>query len=182
MNSQDKIRKTHGLELNPACYPVLAAVAEGPIHGYDVCRKLASEIGPLWSLGKSHVYALLLQLEKAGLVKHRRVGQESYPPKNVFSITRKGVDVLERWASQPVYHIRDMRLEFPAKLWIAGRTSMDRQMELINRQMELCEDKRARLESQKQQVSNSVSGLSLDFRLAVVNAAIGWLASLKNVI
>jgi len=112
--------------------PVLAVVAQGPIHGYDVCRSLPTEIGPLWALGKSHVYALLLKLEKASLVSHQRIGQQSYPAKNVFSITRKGADILEVWVTQPVYHIRDMRLEFPAKLWIARRMGIERQIELIH--------------------------------------------------
>ncbi len=141
--------------LNPACFPVLAIVADGPIHGYDISRTLRSEIGQLWRLGKSQVYALLVKLEKAGLVQHERIGQDAYPAKNVFTITETGRMVLNDWAIQPVHHIRDMRLEFPVKLWFARKMGDQHKEQLIQSQLEIC-NKKTRTAGSSQGVGTAV--------------------------
>ncbi|MGC9029917.1 MAG: PadR family transcriptional regulator [Desulfomonilaceae bacterium] len=164
--------------LNPACFPVLAIVADGPIHGYDISRTLRSEIGQLWRLGKSQVYALLVKLEKAGLVQHERIGQDAYPAKNVFTITETGKMVLNDWATQPVRHIRDMRLEFPVKLWFARKMGNHQKEQLIQSQLEICHKKLERLEALKASEQRCVVKQTLELRLAMVRGVGAWLVSL----
>ncbi len=167
--------------LNPACFPVLAIVADKPIHGYDISRTLRSEIGQLWRLGKSQIYALLVKLEKAGLVQHQRIGQDAYPAKNIFTITKSGEMVLKDWAAQPVHRIRDMRLEFPAKLWFASKLGDQHKRQLIQRQLEICNEKIERLEALKASEPHCVVRQTLELRLSMVRGATGWLASLLTV-
>ncbi|MFH0822055.1 MAG: PadR family transcriptional regulator, partial [Pseudomonadota bacterium] len=72
---------------NPADFPILGILRRSPFHGYDLCRELDERLGEIWTLRKSHVYALLSGLEKDGLIQHERVGQETRPTKKVFSVT-----------------------------------------------------------------------------------------------
>lgn len=170
--------KRRNTSLNPACFPVLAVVADGPVHGYDIARTLRSEIGQLWRLGKSQVYALLVKLEKAGLVQHQRIGQDAYPAKNVFTITETGEMVLKDWAIRPVHHIRDMRLEFPAKLWFAKKMGDQHKRQLIQRQLEICKKKIERIEALKASEQPCVVERTLELRLSMVGAVTTWLVSL----
>lgn len=163
---------------NPAEYPVLGILALGEAHGYDICRRLHKGIGPIWKLGKSQVYALLARLERDGLVAHERVGQENLPAKNIFSITAMGEGVLREWVDAPVNHVRDMRLEFLAKLWFARQVDPDHERTLIEQQLAVCREKVKRLEALKASCSTEIESRSIGFRLTIVHAAVSWLAEL----
>jgi PadR family transcriptional regulator, regulatory protein AphA len=165
---------------NPAEYPVLGVLASGPAHGYDICRRLRAELGQVWNLGKSQIYALLSRLERDGLVVHERVGQENLPSKNIFTLTPEGSEVLKQWTSTPVTHVRDMRLEFLTKLWFAQKHGSESEKNIIRRQLEVCRQKADRLEALRDSCGTKVESLSVDFRLSVVQAALAWLERLSE--
>ncbi len=165
---------------NPAEYPVLGILLGGPLHGYDMCRRLGEEIGSIWRLGKSQIYALLAKLEREGLVIHERVGQENLPAKNIFSLTTEGEEVVKEWLEQPVHHIRDMRLEFLTKLWFARQASPVRERHLIEKQLAACREKTEVLARLQDSCENQVEGLSIAFRLTVIKAAVSWLEDLLD--
>jgi DNA-binding MarR family transcriptional regulator len=133
-------------------------------------------------LGKSQIYALLDRLEREGLVIHERVGQENLPAKNIFSLTTEGSEVVEEWIEQPVYHIRDMRLEFLTKLWFARQASAVRERYLIEKQLEVCREKAVNLARLQHSCEDQVGGLSIAFRLTLVKATIPWLEDLLGLI
>ena len=163
---------------NPAEYPVLGMLSRGPIHGYEICRDLSEGIGTIWRMGKSQVYQLLVRLEREGLVVHERVGQETLPAKNVFSLTQEGEEVLRQWLDQPVAHVRDMRLEFLIKLWFIRRSNPASESMLIEKQIAACRQKVEALERLKGSVRTQIESQSVGFRMKVVEAAISWLEGL----
>ena len=165
---------------NPAEYPVLGILLGGPLHGYEMCRRLGEGIGSIWRLGKSQIYALLAKLEREGLVIHERVGQDNLPAKNIFSLTPEGGEVVKEWLEQPVHHIRDMRLEFLTKLWFARQASPDRERLLIEKQLGVCREKAKVLERLKESCGNQVEALSIDFRVTVIKATVSWLEDLLD--
>jgi DNA-binding PadR family transcriptional regulator len=171
--------RTKGVR-NPAEYPVLGILMESPLHGYETCRRLTEGIGSVWRLGKSQIYALLDRLEHEGLVIHERVGQENLPAKNIFSLTNEGVEVVKGWIEQPVYHIRDMRLEFFTKLWFARQASAVQEGHLLGKQLEVCRLKAADLARLQHSCGNEVEGLSIAFRLTLIKATISWLEDLLD--
>jgi DNA-binding PadR family transcriptional regulator len=164
---------------NPAEYPVLGMLALGEAHGYDLCLRLLKEIGSIWRLGKSQVYALLGRLERDGLVVHERVGQENLPARNMFSITPAGKQIFEEWVNTPVNHVRDMRLELLAKLWFARQADFDCEKRLLEKQLAVCREKVKRLEALKASCSTEIESRSIGFRLMVVRGAISWLEELR---
>jgi len=153
-------------------------LASGPAHGYDICRRLQTELGAVWNLGRSQIYALLAKLERDGLVVHERVGQENLPAKNIFSLTSSGEEVFGKWLRMPVNHVRDMRLEFLTKLWFARQADPVEEQRLIEKQLTLCREKAHVVMSRKDSCRNQIEFQSLDFRLAVIQAAISWLEGL----
>jgi len=167
---------------NPAEYPVLGILSSGPVHGYDICRRLGEGIGSIWQLGKSQIYALLAKLEREGLVIHERVGQENLPAKNIFSLTHKGEQVFKEWREEPVYHMRDMRLQFLTKLWFVGQSDPQRERTLIEKQLAACREKAEVLARLEDLCRTQVEALSIGFRLTVVRAAISWLEQLPDLI
>jgi len=180
MTSHHKaIMGTKGIR-NPAEYTVLGILLRGPLHGYDMCRRLGEGIGSIWRLGKSQIYALLAKLEREGLVIHERVGQDNLPAKNIFSLTTEGGRVVKDWLEQPVHHIRNMRLEFLTKLWFAGQASPDRELLLIEKQLDVCREKAGALARLKDSCGNQVEVLSIDFRVTIIKATVSWLEGLLD--
>jgi PadR family transcriptional regulator, regulatory protein AphA len=166
---------TSGKTRNPAEFPVLAVLLRGPLHGYDLCRRLHKDIGQIRRIGKSQVYALLAKLEREGLVARERVGQENLPAKNIFTLTTQGERTVLEWLNAPTLHVRDMSIEFPVKLWFAKQFIPGLEGDLIARQLVVCSEKAASLEQCLVQCASSVQALCYGFRLAAVRAAIGWL-------
>lgn len=169
----------HKKPRNPADFPVLGVLHRGPAHGYDLCRELRDRLGEIWTLRSSHVYALLAGLEKDGLVCHERVDQETRPAKKVFSMTDEGREVFLAWMRSPVKNVRDIRLEFLAKLYFAGFDSPKAVADLIADQLSVCRSNQKRLKESRRMCTSTADRAALDFRLAMVEATVTWLLSLR---
>ena len=79
---------------NPAEYAVLGALERGPAHGYDLYHYLSANLGAIWTLGLSQVYALLVPVG-AGRIDHppaSRPGKTS-GPKNLYPDPHGSEDV-----------------------------------------------------------------------------------------
>lgn len=165
---------------NSADFPVLGLLCEGPIHGYELCNELRERLGEIWTLRTSHVYALLAGLERDGLVQHERVDQEARPAKKIFSITDEGRETFLTWAHSPVTNVRNIRLEFLAKLHFARRESVSALDDLIEEQLSVCRLNEERLEEKKLHCRNQTEREALDFRLAMVRATAEWLINMQE--
>ncbi len=165
---------------NLADFPVLGLLCEGPTHGYELCSELRDRLGEIWTLRTSHVYALLAGLERDGLVQHERVDQETRPAKKIFSITDEGREAFRIWAHSPVFNVRNVRLEFLAKLHFARRESASALNDLIAEQLSVCSSTEERLEAKRLHCSNQTEREALDFRLAMVRATADWLIDMQS--
>ena len=163
---------------NLAEFPVLGILYRAPLHGYDICCNLQEGIGSTWRLKKSQVYALLVRLEREGLVVHERVEQETLPAKKVFMLTVRGEDVFKKWLEETVVHIRDIRLEFPAKLWFSRQSDPACERRLVERQLAVCRENMGGLEHTKLSCRSQVESMCIDFRLAIIKGVISWLEGL----
>jgi DNA-binding PadR family transcriptional regulator len=74
---------------------VLAALAEGPAHGYEIIRRLEEKSGGFWRPSPGSVYPTLQLLEEAGLV--RSTEQEG---KRTYELTDEGRAEAEQRAAQ----------------------------------------------------------------------------------
>ena len=115
-------------DLAPGEWSVLALLAEQPGHGWALARQMTrtGEIGAVWSLGRPLVYRALELLEQRGLVE--AIGHEPGlrgPNRTIFRATSLGREELERWLTEPVDHVRDVRSTFLLKLILIDRAGLD---------------------------------------------------------
>ncbi|MFF5408302.1 PadR family transcriptional regulator [Streptomyces misionensis] len=114
--------------------PLLALLAHGPAHGYELKRDLEQLLGaayPQPNIGQ--IYVTLGRLEKSGLIEGEEVEQSSRPNKKIYQLTDAGQEALQAWfeATSEEPRVRD---EFFMKLVLAPRTGLADQIALINRQ------------------------------------------------
>lgn len=77
---------------------VLAILGQGPAYGYDITARLREQ--GFDSIVEGTVYALLLRVEKRGLVDVEKVPSPQGPPRKVYSINAEGRAYLDEfWGS-----------------------------------------------------------------------------------
>src|SRR5262245_26811248 len=69
---------------------VLAALADGPAHGYAIIQAIHRRSGGAFDLAEGTVYPVLHRLEKSGLLSSRWVDGESGRKRRVYALTRQG--------------------------------------------------------------------------------------------
>jgi PadR family transcriptional regulator, regulatory protein AphA len=180
MNNHNQINNPIERDRNPAEYLILGVLAGGHLHGYDLYQYLEKNLGRIWTLGRSQTYALLSRMEQAGLVAHQRQAQEKRPDRKNFSLTPAGRKIFNNWVKAPVEHIRDLRLEFLAKIHFLEKDDRKSVEKLIESQQEVCRNRLSRMEERKRGASSGMEHLTYDFRQSQTKAALEWLQSLRN--
>ena len=69
---------------------VLAALAEGPAHGYAVIEAIRRRSGEAFDLPEGTVYPVLHRLEHAELLSSKWVIAESGRRRRIYALTRRG--------------------------------------------------------------------------------------------
>ncbi|MET8678467.1 PadR family transcriptional regulator [Streptomyces sp. NPDC004647] len=114
--------------------PLLALLAKGPAHGYELKLALEKLLGaayPQPNVGQ--IYVTLGRLEKAGLIEGEDVAQSSRPNKRIYQLTEAGREAVAAWYEEPTDEPR-VRDEFFMKLAIASHSGGADQIALINQQ------------------------------------------------
>lgn len=106
----------------PIQHAVLALLADGPSHGYELKGSFEESVGPQWGeLNIGHLYQVLDRLVRDGLVTRRSVSQADRPAKTVYRLTRRGREELEAWLRTPFVRQSGYRDDFFLKLFAAAR-------------------------------------------------------------
>ncbi len=169
---------THDVSIgrrNPPEYVIMGMLLTGPAHGYGMHQRLEEELGPVWKLGQSQVYALLGRLEKDGMVSHVRMAGQRRPDRKRYCLTRAGRAQLGRWFRSPVAGVRDLRLEFMAKLHFAGRSGKRAERALVVAQLASLSKQCAGLSSREDGAASDTHRRGRAFRLAMLGASVAWL-------
>ncbi|MGW6261129.1 PadR family transcriptional regulator [Streptomyces sp. NPDC055085] len=114
--------------------PLLALLARGPAHGYELKQDLEQVLGsayPQPNIGQ--IYVTLNRLEKTGLIEGEEVEQSSRPNKKTYHLTDTGRETLRDWYEETADEPR-LRDEFFMKLALAPQTGLADQIALINNQ------------------------------------------------
>ena len=156
-------------------YVLLGSLYSGPRHGYEIINFLHDSLGQSWYVGTSQLYAVLKRLEKEGLVESRMEHQETRPSKRIFHLTDGGRQKFLEWVKSPSDHVRDMRVEFLAKLYFIREYGFDWGPELLALQADILKEKRSRLTSIKKREKDDYLRLVCTFKLATISAWLRWL-------
>lgn len=101
-------------------HAVLALLADGPSHGYELRASFERAVGPQWGgLNIGHIYQLLDRLSRDGLVRCERQPQRVKPDRLVYALTDQGSAELQRWLTEPAERARGHRDDLFLKLLAA---------------------------------------------------------------
>jgi len=73
---------------------VLGVLEDGPLHGYDISRRIQERAGESLALRDGQLYPILHRLEAEGHVEARWVPQEGKPARKVYELTASGSGLL----------------------------------------------------------------------------------------
>jgi DNA-binding PadR family transcriptional regulator len=165
-----------------ARFALLGLLLRKPAHGYDLARQFApgSALGDVLYLSPSHLYALLARLERDELILGEMHDAGKHPQRRVYQLTAAGEAAVRRWIDEPVSHPRDMRIDFPVKLYVARASGGQKVAELIDRQRIVFESYIARLQRKEAAVESAEDAAFIDLmrmaRIGRARAALDWLS------
>lgn len=155
---------------------LLGFLVQEPLHGYDLHRRVKTELGQIWYIGISNVYGALKRLEQSSLVESTLAPQESHPSRKVYQATPAGEQNFMDWLRQPVPAMRDMRVQFPAKLYFFRALGLEGVRDLIAAQEKVCRERIEELEREMGQYPpRDINRLVFDFRRRQIEAIVDWL-------
>jgi DNA-binding PadR family transcriptional regulator len=147
----------------------------GPKHGYELHQDFSEELGRVWRLGRSNLYAQLKELASSGWVTMEEESQSGRPPRQVYHLTETGREQFLGWLHRPSPHLRHIRLEFLARLYFFELLDLPGLEDLVERQRVLLESRCRSLRDAAGQAENRFDKLVLAFRLGQMEAVIEWL-------
>jgi DNA-binding PadR family transcriptional regulator len=117
-------------------YVILGRLAQSDETGYDLSLFMGPPRNYIWEASHSQIYPLLAQLTTQGLVTFEEVAQSGKPNKKIYSLTPKGLRVLQDWARvSPTPMVR--RLEFNAKVNSLWTLAIPDAMEVLQKQIDM---------------------------------------------
>ena len=159
---------------------LLGFLMQGPAHGYALHQRAESDLGRIWYMGMSNVYGTLKDLERAGHVE-ATLDEESYPPRKVYAVTAAGREAFLAWVREVVPAVRDMRVEFLAKLYFFHTLDLEGVEQLLSAQQAVCRERLEELEGRAAEGSEDVfERVVSDFRRRRIRASLAWLHACED--
>jgi DNA-binding PadR family transcriptional regulator len=82
-------------------HAILVSLTESNGSGYELARRFDKSIGFFWSASHQQIYRVLTRMDAAGWIVGASVVQDGRPDKKVYSVSRSGLDELDRWIARP---------------------------------------------------------------------------------
>lgn len=156
-------------------YALLGVLMSGPKHGYEILHSLETGVGPAWSVSTSQLYVLLKRLEKEGLVTSTLQTQDARPSKRVFSLLPAAEEKFLSWLKSPTDHVRDLRIEFLAKLFFFRNLGLQGGKALVEAQIGLLEQVKEGFRAKKRAEKDDYNRLVYGFRISTLTGWLNWL-------
>lgn len=114
---------------------ILALLAEGPTHGYQLKASFEARTGDVWKLNVGQVYTTLDRLRADGLVEPDPGEDDGAAgDRRRWRITRDGKEALDAWFDEPAIEPTPAREEFLVKVLLAVSRSTREGLAVIDRQ------------------------------------------------
>jgi DNA-binding PadR family transcriptional regulator len=157
---------------------LLGLLAAHARHGYQLidCFRDPSQLGNVWSLGTSQIYAVLKRLETQGLIAGRALESADAPTRVEYTLTEAGGQRLEAWLieAQPSASVRRVRVEFLSRLYIARLLNFPT-LEIVRRQKETCRQRLAARIGDRDCAEPGIGRLALELEVAQLETILDWL-------
>ena len=161
----------------PVRFAALGFLVESPMHGYELRQRLTDGLGTLWGIASSQLYNVLHRLEDEGWIDSHAESDSSRPTRTVYAITPTGMRSFESWITSPVEHLRDVRVEFLAKIYFLRRLSPERIDAFVESQIRLLENLESKLSRRRRlEIDDAQLGeIAVSFRTKQIRSLIDWL-------
>jgi len=157
---------------------MLGLLAVRARHGYDLldCFRDPGQLGEVWQLSTSQLYAVLKRLEAQGLTQGHEVVVPDAPPRTEYELTDSGQARLHAWLNEktPSPSIRRVRIEFLSRLYIARLLNIPT-VPIVERQKVSCRTKRAELIDCLERAEPGVGRLTLELVIGQLDWILQWL-------
>jgi len=161
-------------------YALLGILMSGPKHGYEMHSYFSFHMDQFWRLSMSQIYALLKRMEKKGVVTSKAELQNNRPAKKIFSITQTGKEGFLNWVHSPVNHVRNLRIEFMAKLFFIKELKLKRATDIFDKQIEILQEKLHVIQPSKEKIMDEFQKALHSFKIVQTSSAIEWLKECKS--
>jgi len=162
---------------------LLGLLYDAPGHGYDLHRRVVSDLGHVWHLSQSQAYAILKRLEAQGDTSMEEVPQEKLPSRQLLHLTPQGRERFLTWLDTPSGgSTRAIRLEFITRLYFLNQYFPQKIATAFDRQRVEAETHIQRIEEMRDQLPGGqiYNRMSLDMRLEQLNAVLAWLGEYEK--
>jgi len=173
----NKIKLHHIGTLSPEM-ALLGLLYGGAGHGYDLHRKVVSDLGQVWHLSQGQAYSILKRLENQGDISVEDIIQEKLPSRQLLHMTPSGKKRFLEWLYAPSGgSTRAIRMEFVTRLYFLHIYMPEKLTDAFERQRMEAKSHISRLEKlrtelPREQIYNIIS---LDLRLKQLNTVLDWL-------
>ncbi len=161
---------------------LLGLMWDQPKHGYELHKEAVAELGRVWHIGLSQLYAQLKQLEEMGLVSTEIVPQPSRPSRKVYHPTPEGRQFFLDWLHQPTAYLRTMRVDLPLRLYFFRRLGLPDLDRFLTLQTSRCREQADRFGQLAAGAKDDFRRLVLEFRRGQLEAVIHWLDKCREVL
>lgn len=157
---------------------ILGLLAADARHGYQLleCFRDPAQLGEVWQLSTSQLYAVLKRLAAAGLIMGQEIESPHAPPRTEYRLTEAGRERLYAWLHepQPSASIRRVRVEFLSRLYVARLLNLPT-IPIVQQQKAACHNQRAELVIQRDRMQPGVGYLALELVIAQLDAVLQWI-------
>jgi DNA-binding PadR family transcriptional regulator len=157
---------------------LLGLLYGAPGHGYDLHRKVVTDLGQVWHLSQSQAYSILKRLEARGDISVEEIPQEKLPPRQLLHMTLEGRKRFLEWLDTPTGgSTRAIRMEFVTRLYFLEQYFPEKTAQAFDRQRTEVETHIRRLEKTRAELSDDqiYNRMSLDLRLKQLQSVLEWL-------
>ena len=157
---------------------LLGLLYEAPGHGYDLHRKVISDLGQVWHLSQSQAYAILKRLEVRGDISVEEILQERLPSRQLLHMTPLGRKRFLDWLEAPSGgSTRAIRMEFVTRLYFLQQYMPEKLEQAFERQRGEARTHILRLEKARAGLpaGQIYNRMSLDLRLMQLKSVLEWL-------
>lgn len=157
---------------------LLGFLRASPLHGYDLHKQVVMQLGPVWHLGLSQMYAILKDYEARGWITTVLTPQAGRPARKMLKLTPQGRRAFDSWMNQSARGLREFRVDFFARLYFARAAGRPALREFLKHQLDETQRERRALSTSKS--SSDFADVVRDFRLAQLETIIEWLQQYRK--
>ncbi len=154
---------------------VLGFLLNGPLHGYELYSQVNEQLGLVWHVGQSQLYAIVNGYVRRGWIRSRVQAQRARPTKKILRLTSAGRAAFSNWIAQPAHGVREFRVDFFLRLYFARSAGIISPKDLVREQMSASRLELDTLRALHATSEDAFHLLTRSFRIQQLTTILKWL-------